>query len=96
MKSFRCKTSPCTNENYAIYFASNLMLSGKEKVNFFGPISSRLTFTLKKLYTSTSVCIFSILFSKIFPRKVTRRICLTIKSCLIVCDHLLYSHDFNV
>ena len=81
MKSFRCKTSPCTNENYAMYFASNLMLSGKEKVYFFGPISSRLTFTLKKLYTSTSVCILSILFSKIFPRKVTRRICLTIKSC---------------
>ena len=47
MKSFRCKTSPCTNENYAIYFASNLMLSGKEKVYFFGPISSRLMFTSK-------------------------------------------------
>ena len=34
LKSFRCKTSPCTNENYAIYFASNLMLSGIVKVYF--------------------------------------------------------------
>ena len=91
MKIFRCKTSPCTNENYAIYFASNLMLSGKEKVNFFGPISSRLPFTLKKLYRSTSVCIFSILFSKIFPRKVTRRICLTIKSCFSLWSFPIFS-----
>ena len=91
MKIFRCKTSPCTNENYAIYFASNLMLSGKEKVNFFGPISSRLPFTLKTLYTLTSVCIFSILFSKIFPGKVTRRICLTIKSCFSLWSFPLFS-----
>ena len=35
---------------------------------------------LLTLYTSTSVCIFSVLFSTPFPNMLTRRICLTIKS----------------
>ena len=44
------------------------------------------------LYTLTSVCIFSILFSTHFLMVLTRRICLTAKNFLFD-DHFLYSSN---
>lgn len=46
------------------------------------------------LYTLTPVCKFSVLFFQIFPRVLSRRNCLTIRT-VSSSQHFLYSNDFN-
>ena len=47
------------------------------------------------LYILKSVCLFYVLFFIHFPRVLTRKICLTIKS-FFIWGFFLYSHDLNV
>ena len=50
---------------------------------------------LQTLYSLTSVCIFSILFLRLFLRILTRRICSKTRASLVG-NHLFYSHNLHV
>ena len=67
-------------------------VSAEETEPISCPISSYSQKVFFTLYTLTSVCIFSILFSTHFLMVLTRRICLTAKNFLFD-DHFLYSSN---